>query len=277
MGSGGSGDAGGKPDAGAAGNPHAKRYGFTLDSVDGLTDILGSLRALPSRMLVRIVFDYPEPPATYTSAVQAIAAVADIVGQPSDSTYTKKMTVAEYGARFEAYVTAFPQIDLWEACNECNGDWGGANTAAQADAAYDVIKAHGRSVLFTPYWNNSACADTNGDYLAWTRQKISSKLKQGADLVAVSIYGTDCTGGEPSYAEMNAMFDQLGEIFPNADLGIGEYGAAKAADKERVLRYFLDYSSPHPRYVFWGGYWYGRQDFVPSTQPLFSVFSSAVK
>jgi hypothetical protein len=231
-GSSGAADAGGTSaaDGGGSGKTN-KLYGFTLDSVTDIANIVDSLAKLPKRALVRIVFDYPEDPPAYADAVTKISAVADIVGQPSDSFYSAKLTVSQYRARFESYVSAFPSIGLWEACNECNGAWGGPNTAAQAEAAFDVIKAHGKRVLFTPYWNTPSCADANGDYLQWTDQQISTKLKQGTDLVAVSIYGMDCTGNEPSYAELDAMFSRLSTIFPNAQLGIGEYGASKAADK----------------------------------------------
>lgn len=253
------------------------RYGFTLDAVDDVTNIVDSLSKLPKRALVRVVFDYPEPPSTYRAAIDAIVPHADVVGQPSDSTYTKKMSVDDYRARFEDYVSSFPEIELWEACNECNGDWAGENTPAQTDAAFDVIKSHGKRVLFTPYWNEPDCADTHGDYLAWTEKNISDKVKTGADLVAVSIYGTDCAGPEPTYAELDSMFVRLASMFPDAQLGIGEYGAKAASDKERVLRYYLDYSNPAPRYVFWGGYWYGHQDFVPATKPLWKVFADAMR
>jgi hypothetical protein len=261
----------------AGGESSGKRYGFTLDSVDNLSAIVESLQRLPKRALVRIVFDYPELPSSYAQAVASISAVADIVGQPSDSTYSSKLTVSQFADRFEAYVSAFPSIDIWEACNECNGAWGGPNTAAQADAAYDVIRAHGKRVLYTPYWNGHDCADSNGDYIGWTRDHISDKLKQGMDFVTVSIYGVDCTGVEPSYAELDAMFQAFGAMFPNAKLGIGEYGAKDAGDKRRVLEYYLDYPASDPRYIFWGGYWYGRQDFVPVTQPLWQVFADAMK
>jgi hypothetical protein len=232
---------------------------------------------LPKRALVRVVFDYPQAPSAYRDAIAAIVPQADVVGQPSDSTYTKQMSVDEYRARFEDYVSSFPDIDLWEACNECNGDWAGENTPAQTDAAFDVIKQHGKRVLYTPYWNAPSCADTHGDYLAWTEKNISDKVKMGTDLVAVSVYGTDCEGPEPSYADLDAMFQRLASMFPNAKLGVGEYGAKSQSDKERVLRYYLDYSNASPRYVFWGGYWYGHQDFVPATEPLWKVFADAMR
>ena len=252
-------------------------YGFTVDAVDNVSGIVDRIKAMPVRPWVRIVFDYPQTAASYKSAVAAISQVAEVVGQPSDSTYSGKMSVDQFRTRFQSYVTTLPQINVWEICNECNGDWAGANTAAQTDAAYDVVKASGKKALFVPYWNTPDCADKHGDYIAWTQKNISQKVKVGSDYVAVSIYGEDCSGPEPTYADLDSMMSTFAAMFPNASVGVGEYGSAKAQNKDRVLRYYLQYRNSNPRYFFFGGYWYGLQDFVPKSNSLWTTFSSAMK
>lgn len=228
---------------------------------------------MKQRPWVRIVFDYPQPASDYIEAVSAISKVADIIGQPSDSTYSSKMSVSAFKARFQQYVTTLPQINIWEICNECNGDWAGDNTPAQTDAALSIVKAAGKLSMFVPYWNTPNCADKHGDYVAWTQSKISQTVKLGTDYVMTSIYGMDCEGPEPTYPQIESMLTTFATMFPNSKVGIGEYGAEKAIDKERIMKYYLNFRSTNPRFIFFGGYWYGYQDLVPMTKPLWSIFN----
>ncbi len=262
-------------DAGAT--PPSKQglvYGLTLDSVGSLASIVDSLKSMPVKPWVRIVFDYPLQPSDYSAAVAAIAPYAEIIGQPSDSTYNSLMTVAQYRQRFQDYVTQLPQINIWEICNECNGDWLGANASAQADAATDVVKSAGKKALFTPYWNTATCADTHGPYVAWIQKNISSAVKTESDYVTPSIYGMDCDGPEPAYADLDSIVQTFADMFPNALVGIGEYG--KAGDAT-IMKYYMGYTNTNPRYIFAGLYWYGAQDLVPKTKPLWTVFTAAMK
>ncbi len=260
----------------AAPSPAPSRFvfGLTLDAVDQLPAIVDALKSLPRKPWVRIVFDYPRPPADYADAVRAIAPYAEIVGQPSDSTESGKMTVAQYRARFAAYVAGLPEIGIWETCNECNGDWAGENTAAQADAATDVVKSAGKRALFTPYWNSPTCADKHGPYVAWVRDHISSAVMTQSDYVMPSIYGYECDGPEPSYAELDGIVATLADLFPNAQVGIGEFG--KQGDAA-ILAHYLNYRNANPRFILGGLYWYGAQDLVPKSQPLWSVFSALMR
>ena len=252
----------------------ARVYGLTLDAVDNLPPIVDALQSLPKRPWVRIVFDYPRPASDYVAAVAAIAPFAEVVGQPADSTYCALMTVDQYRARFASYVATLPQIAIWETCNECNGAWLGPNASAQADAATDVVKAAGKKALFTPYWNTPTCADKNGPYLAWLTAHVSAKVRTGSDYVMPSIYGSDCDGPEPSYAELDAIIASMTALFPHALVGIGEYGKQ---GNTAILQYYMSYQNASPRYIFAGLYWYGTQDLVPKSQPLWQVFASLMR
>lgn len=254
--------------------PSTVVFGLTLDSVADLPAIVDALKSLPRKPWVRIVFDYPLPPSDYIAAVQAIAPWAEIIGQPSDSSMTANLSVAAYRDRFASYVASLPEIAVWETCNECNSETAGANTAAQADAATDVVKAAGKQALFTPYWNTPSCADANGPYVAWTRDHISTKVKTLSDYVMPSIYGVDCDGPEPSYPELDDMVATFAEMFPNAQVGIGEFG--KRGDAA-VLQYYLNYRNANRRYIFGGLYWFGAQDLVPKSKPLWQVFSAHMR
>ena len=265
------------PDAGSQPppSPSGKVYGLTVDSVWGnVPDIVAALKTLPVKPWVRIVFDYPLQPSDYYPAVSEIAPYAVIVGQPSDSTYNAQMTVEQYRARFQAFVTGLPQINIWETCNECNGDWLGANASAQADAATDVVKSAGKKAFFTPYWNTATCADAHGPYVAWIQKNISAAVKTESDYVMPSIYGSDCDGPEPTYADLDAMVQTFATMFPNAQVGIGEYGKQGSVT---ILQYYLGYNNANPRYIFAGLYWYGAQDLIPKTKPMWPVFAGAVQ
>jgi len=244
-----------------------KILGLTLDNTAKLSDIVSSLKAMPSKPWVRIVFDYPYPASDYKTAVTAISKVAVVVGQPSDSTYSAKMSVSQFEKRFKDYVDTLPEVDIWETCNECNGDWAGNNTPAQTDKALALVKASGKKSMFVPYWNTPTCMDKHGEYKAWTQKNISSYVKNNTDYVMISIYGMDCDGPEPTYAQMDSEIAYFKAIFPSAVVGIGEYGAKKSEDKEKIMQYYLKY----PQLGF-GGYWYGFQDLVPKTKTLWKTF-----
>lgn len=254
--------------------------GVTIDSIDPLPAILESLSKLPKRATVRIVFDVPNGPAYYKDAVTKISAVADILGQPADSTYVKRLSLTQYKQRFQNYVTAFPQIKFWEAMNEANGDWLGTGVPTKLDAAYDVIKAAGKKVVVTPYWNTQDCKDSNGYWLDWIKKNVSSKVKAGADYVLVSVYGGDCDGAEPTLADISAFYLTLGTLFPNALLGIGEMGGSESYSipkREATISYYYKLPKLHPRDAGFFGYWFFASDAVPYTKSTWKVLSDSMK
>lgn len=256
----------------------SRMFGVTVDRIDNLPDTVEALKKLPVRPWVRLVFDPGVQPATYANAVTEIGAVADIVGQPVDSASAKEYNVAQYKKRFQDYVSAFPTIPMWEISNESNGDWVGKNMPAQADVAFDVVHAAHKKTMITLHYNNAACADKNGDWLKWTKRHISTKIKLGVDLVAVSIYGKDCEGFEPAEKEIQAFTEKLGVMFPHANIGIGEFGSDKnLKDAERVARHYLGLNIQYPRWVFFGGFWYFSEMAVPASKPMWSILAGGAK
>ena len=146
--------------------------------------------------------------------------------------------------------------------------------AAQADAATDVVKSAGKRALFTPYWNSPTCADKNGPYVAWVWDHISAAVMTRSDYVMPSFYCYECDGPEPSYAELDGIVATFADLFPNAQIGIGEFG--KQGDAA-ILAHYLNYRNANPRFILGGLYWYGAQDLVPKSQPLWSVFSALMR
>jgi hypothetical protein len=238
--------------------------GFTLDNVENISGIVKSIKAMPFKPSVRIVFDFPEKPSSYRDAVESICQIAICLGQPSDSVYSGKMSVAQFKQRFKEYVDAFPIINYWETCNECNGDWAGKNTPAQTDEALKIVKAAGKKSVFVPYWNTKTCADKHGDYYEWTVKNISAYVKAETDIVALSVYGFDCDGGEPSHSVLDGELNKFKTLFPNASIQIGEYGKQNSS---QVMRHYLSYNR-----VGFGGYWHGTQDLINTSGAMWKEF-----
>jgi hypothetical protein len=107
--------------------------------------------------------------------------------------------------------------------------------------------------------------------VAWIQNNISTKVKTQSDYVTPSIYGVDCDGPEPTYAALDSLVSTFATMFPNAQVGIGEFGVQGNAS---ILSYYMSYTNTNPRYIFAGLYWYGRQDLVPKATPLWNLFSS---
>jgi hypothetical protein len=99
-------------------------------------------------------------------------------------------------------------------------------------------------------------------------------MRQGLDYVLISYYEDDCNDLQPDWL---SVFQRLAQMFPSSKLGFGEIGTKL---KERKIPYIQRYYNMHlsvPRYV--GGYfwWYGRQDFVPWTKPLWTILNDVIQ
>lgn len=108
----------------------------------------------------------------------------------------------------------------------------------------------------------------------WAESNVPADMRAGLDYVLVSFYEDDCEGISPDW---QPVFNALADMFPDAHLGIGECGTLMANQKANyIVRYYRDLAVTHPRYV--GGYfwWYGKQDFVPKTNPLWQVLQDAM-
>jgi len=243
---------------------HSNELGFTLDRVDNLPAIITAIKAMPIKPYVRIVFDYPESPTAYSLAVNEIAKYAYIIGQPSDSEYNSKMSVPQYKQRFVDYVKAFPQIEYWEACNECNGDWLGPNAIRQTEEAIKVIKEAGKKVITTMYWNTGTCKDKNGLWYEWGFENVTDFIKSQTDIATLSVYGFDCDGPEPSYNQLDTELSRLQSMFPESLVSIGEYGAQS---NRKVLAHYRDYSNKGL-----GLYWFGYQDLLNINSEMYREF-----
>ena len=140
----------------------ARLWGVTLDDVTHARTLATSLHRLPERTMARVVFDPGMPPSSYAGALRQLHPVADVMGQPVDSSETTSYSVARYRSRFSAYVAAFPHaVDVWEVGNEVNGEWAGrpGDVVAKTMAGFRVATAAGKPTALTLYYNPGCAED----------------------------------------------------------------------------------------------------------------------
>lgn len=279
-------DTGPTEDASRTEQPESWRtpvYGVTLDQVDQVARVAKELPMLPKRLTIRLVFDASTPPATYRHAVDVLAPHARLMGLLLDSSDVAHTSTQATRARAQSYVAALgDKIDLWEIGNEVNGEWLGETRTviAKIVAAYDVIKAAGKSAALTAYYNPDCWSATDHEMLPWLASNVPDKLRKGLDYVLVSYYEDGCNDQRPS--DWDAVFGRLRELFPTAALGFGEVGLRKpvtAATLSRGNDTLEHYYAVRPRVSgFVGGYfwWFGAQDVFSPQAPLLPKFRAAL-
>lgn len=246
-------------------------FGVTVTDPWQTEAVIEALGALPRKPTARIVFDEFVAAREYGDIPRRIADVAFTLGALLDSSAFKRYGLNQYKDRVREYVVAFGNdIDVWEIGNEINGEWLGntRSVVAKLEAAYDVVNANGGTTAMTLYYNRGCWENERNEMFAWARRNIPNRIKSGIDYVYVSYYEDDCRGLQLDWP---ALFEQLGEVFPKAKLGVGECGTRDAKRKEAYLRRYYTMRIDHPRFV--GGYywWYFSTDMVPVRQPLWNV------
>ena len=255
-------------------------YGVTVDDIRNNSATVTALTKLPKKMTVRIVFDPGMNPSDYQDAVNQIHSVAYVMGQPVDSSSMKRYSVDQYRSRFQEYLNAFGNtIELWEVGNEVNGEWLGSasDVSAKIAAAYDVVKAAGKTSVLTLHFNEGPDCPTYpiNEMYSWVQTFVPDRMKQGVNYVLFSYFPENCPEIKPDW---NAEFTHTGNVFPNSKLGFGELGyeVGTQAQKESLIREFYPKQISHPRYVkgiFW---WYFKEEMVPYTNYLWGVLNQAI-
>lgn len=260
----------------------APLWGVTVDSIDDVPAIVGSLKhlGLAHKPTARIVFDRDQPPAYYAAALTAIHPHSWVMGELLDSQFVGEVTVSAYIARTNAYLAAFPDtVDLWEIGNEINGEWlitkGGsaADVVAKMTGAYAAVHAAGKRTALTLYLNPECWSDPKHEMFQWVSAHVPPTMRGGLDYVLVSYYEDDCNGLQPDWP---AVFAKLRAMFPTAALGVGECGTNKAGLKAAYIQRYYGMKVDVPGYV--GGYfwWYFYQDMVPDSKALFGKLFAAM-
>jgi hypothetical protein len=260
----------------------ASWFGVTTDDPNtGTAAQVAALAALPARIALRVVLDEGMDPADYVDSVRRLAAVADVMALPVDSSWMKDLDAAQAGERARRYLAVLQDVvPVWEVGNEVNGNWVGADPVGKIEAMFDAARAYGKKTALTFYHENPA---TPGhDMLPWIDANIPAghRLRTGLDLVLVSYYEDQNGGHKLSQEEIDAMFSGLARRFPNARVGFGEFGwgrkiPASAATRAELIERFHAYTSSEPAFIGGGFYWHFRQTMSPVTKPDFELLKRA--
>jgi hypothetical protein len=250
-------------------------YGLTLDAVDGLNKIDTSLANLCKKPTTRIVFDEFVAATYYQTPVNEISKYSFIMGEILDSYYMSQYSLQQYTDRTNEYLNLLGnKVDIWEIGNEINGEWLGNNSdvVAKMNAAYSIIKAANKKTELTLYYNKNCWSNPANEMFRWAQTNISTTMKNNLDYVLVSYYEDDCNNLQPNWQQ---VFDSLHTMFPNSKIGLGECGTTTTNKAAYISRYY-GMNITTPNYV--GGYfwWYYKQDCVPYTNTLWTVFNNAI-
>ena len=251
-------------------------YGLTLDNISGLSDITPSLSDLCKKPTTRIVFDEWAAARYYQNPVTQIHNISFVMGEILDSYFMIHYNFPQYIERTQNYLdTLGSNVDIWEIGNEINGEWCGptSDVIAKINAAYQIIKSNNKKTAITLYYNKNCWSNPENEMFRWVNNNLSKKMKNGLDYVLVAYYEDDCNGYQPNWQR---VFDSLHTIFPNSKLGIGECGTNIPDKKALYMNNYYKLNITTPNYI--GGYfwWYYKQDCVPQTDSLWTVFNNVI-
>lgn len=253
-------------------------YGVTTELVSGLAALSAAVERHTKTVTVRIVFQDGTTASDYQAAVSALRQHSYIMGEVSDSTALAAQTVEGYRTRTKDFVSTFRDtIDIYEIGNELNGEWVGSSPEdinAKVQAAYDVVKKDYaslklRTAITLNYWPTTNYYMHPWEDTLTYAKSMPEEIRNGTDYLLLSFYEeAGSPEVRPSDADFIKIFSALMPLFPNARVGMGEIGTARAAEKTRVAnRYYGMHNAVKAgvgsRYV--GGYfwWYYYQDCVP--------------
>lgn len=261
--------------------------------------------------------------SSYLSAVQQIknSTVSStgqhpyLMGQPVDSSYMlcfgkDKNGIDEHNKRWDDYLSTLGQyVDVWEVGNEINGNWlykSGPNVdisgmscpwtipdSSNVDVvnrmiyAYNQVKQLGKKAALTLMFCPTDLTGWN-DPFAWVDTNIPADMLSGMDYVLISYYyaaGTaDCAYGDPSASDWVSWFKALQTRFPNAKLGIGEWGFSTTNPPSNLTALLQEGYSINPKASLtnpaaWIGgvfYWNFASTAIPWNNANWNVVNTAL-
>jgi hypothetical protein len=255
----------------------APLYGVTVDDPWNTLPTIAALANFGRRVTARIVFDEQESARDYDGVVQPLSAVADLMGEILDSAYMRDLSVDQFSQRVDDYLDTWGGlVNIWEICNECNGEWLGhtADVVNKMTYAYDAAKARGFTTALTLYYNQGCWSNPANEMFYWASVNIPDRIKQALDFVLVSYYEDDCDGRQPDW---QPVFDQLAQTFPNSQVGFGEVGTdgnETEAEKAAYIQRYYGLQMENPQYIGGYFYWWFSEDMVPATRYLWGVLNA---
>lgn len=206
------------------------KIGVTIDRVSGLKRAVSVLKQLPAPVWVRLVCDSGEDADSYKDAVMQLLTVPgiELMIQPVDSLFLKKLSGHQYAERFIEYTTVFKDLaHSIEVGNELSGDWLGpdSETIPKVIEAASIAKDAGMKTHLCLYLENP----NEGDAIDLPMFKWANKLDPALrstlfNTTGISYY-EGANNGEliksPRWCE---LFNAMEFYFPNSEQAISEFG-----------------------------------------------------
>jgi len=256
---------------------HHPLYGVTIDSVEPLSLIIDSISSLSKRITTRVVFDKWVPAPDYTQTLDELYPYSYIMGEILDSVSVEEYSIKQYRARVSEYLDAHgDKVDIWEIGNEVNGEWLGDpdHVVDKIEDAYHQVEERGYRTALTLDYNEGCWDYAEEEIFNWVETHLTADIRAGLDYVLLSYYEENCNYLKPNWQR---VFNRLGRIFPNANLGFGETGTTQLDIKMEYLEEYYTIEIDHPRYI--GGYfwWYYIEDMVSKAKPLWTTLDDVLQ
>jgi hypothetical protein len=242
-------------------------WGLTFDDISNTAGIVKSLSKFAVKPTARVVFDPGMPASYYRSSLVSIHGVAGVLGTPVDSSAMKRYNgTTAYVSRFQDYVANTSDvIDIYEICNECNGNWLGSGVSAKMAAAYDYVTAQGKPTMLTLYYDIGCEGSTAESMWNWTAANVPARMYTGLTYVTLSFYPSDCSIPTPNW---QVVFDKLHNLFPNSKIGFSESDSTSAGGTNNsvevaYINSFYGIRPTTPNFIGFYGLWYAAEEVVP--------------
>lgn len=262
--------------------PTEPLHGITLESIEDFPASHQIIADNEQPLTVRLVMDLELDLREYQDEVADLSSVSSVMVQLADSEQLGQLSTSQYAQRAAEAVKLFgDNVDIWEIGNELNGEWVGKSPEEINEkvlAAHQVIAAAGgQTALTLNYWSSPDCYAQPWEATLDYAQDMPEELRD-VDYILLSVYETACSPPQyPTAVELGDTLAALGELFPDAALGIGEIGAQGVEDglaadpsleqKQAIAhKYYGMYTELRQQLgdQFIGGYfwWYFKRDVV---------------
>ncbi len=207
-------------------------WGVTVDRTEGIERTARSIEALvrpdrgspiPGTPVARVVFDPGRSPGSYADAVRELQRRGvRVAGQFADSSAMRRYDDEAWQRRVRTFLDRFPDIDIWEVGNEVNGGWLGPGVASKVATAAREVKSRDPTdiVMLTLYWQMGTAPRPSASVFEWIHDHVSPGLIADVDVLSLSLWVADA----PLGIAQDEVFKWLQDVFPEADLMIGELG-----------------------------------------------------
>jgi hypothetical protein len=237
----------------ARAHPNAEAWGATFDTIKGgIAGLKVEANLYPKDGWLRICFDPGVKPGYYAAEISHARALGlRVVGQITDSSEMRRISIGAFERRTREYVGALPDVDEWETGNEVNRNWLGSTSSVVTKTLFasKYVKEHTHArVLVTQYWELGNGRAANAIF-NWAQTNMTS-IAPYVDDIGISLYPRQNPMGEP----FDRIVSALHAAFP----------------RQRIMITELDYDAGR-------GWWWGSQDSIAQgRRAVAAAYQSAI-